>query len=444
MISVSPLDAWAAERLGGNLTREILERHQLERLRETVAWAAAASPFYRQRLAGHDPARLTSLAQAAELPFTTPAELREQGPRFLCLSQDQMARVVSLPSSGTSGPAKRVFFTQADLQETMDFFSHGMSTFTGPGDRVLILLPCARPDSVGDLLARGVEKLGATPLPHGPVLDAEQAARQLLEQRASCLVGAPVQVLSLARGAGRLRVPPGMVRSVLLSTDYVPRAIIQALERAWGCRVFSHWGLTESGLGGGVECQARQGYHLREAELYLEVVDPGSGRPLPPGQTGEVVLTTLTRRGMPLIRYRTGDLAALLPGACPCGSLLRRLGKVDGRLGGAVSLGGGQSLTLAELDEALFPLPGLLDFRAACAGQAQGGVLEVSLIPADAAQGQALLEQAGQALGLLLERKLAGHAGPRIALSLGERGLPPAEGLGKRTLTDRRGQGGFS
>ncbi len=101
---------------------------------------------------------------------------------------------------------------------------------------------------------------------------------------------------------------------------------------ALGCEVFAHSGLTETGFGGGVECGAHQGYHLREADLFVEIVDPGTGRPLPDGEPGEIVVSTLCRLAMPLIRYRTGDLGHLLPGPCVCGSPFRRLGAVAGRI----------------------------------------------------------------------------------------------------------------
>ncbi len=112
--------------------------------------------------------------------------------------------------------------------------------------------------------------------------------------------------------------------------------------------MFNHYGMTEMGLGGGVDCRALTGYHLREADLYFEIVDPVDGRPLPDGEPGEVVFTTLTRRGMPLIRYRTGDLARFLPGSCPCGTVLRRLDHVQGRLAGRVKVGGGYRLESPE------------------------------------------------------------------------------------------------
>lgn len=127
------------------------------------------------------------------------------------------------------------------------------------------------------------------------------------------MVGIPVQVLAMAEHpeADRLK---GVIKSVLLTTDYMPRAIVKRISRAWDCQVFEHYGMTETGLGGGVDCRAHGGYHLRGADLYYEVVDPQSGAPLPPGQEGELVVTTLTRHAMPLIRYRTSDWGRLAAG----------------------------------------------------------------------------------------------------------------------------------
>jgi phenylacetate-coenzyme A ligase PaaK-like adenylate-forming protein len=122
--------------------------------------------------------------------------------------------------------------------------------------------------------------------------------------------------------------------------------------------------MTEMGLGGGVDCTAHAGYHMRESELLIEVINPASGEPVAEGETGEVVFTTLTRRGMPLIRYRTGDLSRLLPGTCACGSPLVRLERLHSRIGGGIRLDGAGELTIAMLDECLFDIDGIADFNA--------------------------------------------------------------------------------
>ncbi len=413
-----------------------MRRHQRMALRVTVALAQAGSPFYATRLAGVEAASL-ELDDLAALPFTTAADIREHGDRMLCVPATAVERIVSLPTSGTSGPPKRLRFSVADLELTVDFFCHGMSVLARPGDRVGVLLPYERPGGVGDLLRLGLERLGATPVLHGPVHDAGDALDHLERERVTVVVGIPVQVLALARraaAAGRAVAP----RTVLLSTDQAPRALVAAIEQAWGCRVFDHYGTTETGLGGGVECEAHEGLHLRAADLLFEVVEPASGRPLPDGEEGEVVFTTLTREAMPLIRYRTGDLGRLLPGTCPCGSALRRLGPVRARLADVAPLPGGGRLALADLDEALFALPGVLDFRARLGDDEDGERLAVE-IALEGGGGAAVCRRAAAALERAPALAAARASGRlHVAVTVAEPPWSGGDGTAKRRLLDER------
>lgn len=327
MCELSPLHPWIARKIGvapESLTRAAIEAYQLDKLNETLALCRARGPFYRQKMAGL-PNRLTSLADVAALPFTLADDVRERPLALLCVSQSEIERVVTLEPPGDPGPPKRLYFTAADLELTCDFFQVGMSTFTTPGDRVLILLPGERPGSVGDLLAQGLARLGAEGIRHGLISDMARTVAVLYGERPLGIVGVPGKVLALTAASRQQSGPPLRLKSVLLSADYVPPATVRAVEAAWGCTVYNHYGMTEMGLGGGVECAARMGYHLREADLYFEIVEPATGEPLPDGEYGEIVFSTLTRRGMPLLRYRTGDMSRFLPGTCGCGTVLRRL-----------------------------------------------------------------------------------------------------------------------
>lgn len=366
MPELTPLHPWIAAKIGcapDALTQVMIEAYQLDKLNETLELCRTRSPFYRKNLAGL-PEKISSLAELQALPFTTADDVRERPLTLLTVSQSEIARVVTLDTSGTSGPPKRLFFTAADQELTRDFFHIGMATFTAPGDRVLILLPGERPGSVGDLLAQALPRLGAVGIAHGLVTDVAQTLEILRAEQATGVVGMPVQLLALVRAATAQQLPRPQLKSVLLTTDHVPAAIVQAVENAWNCTVYNHYGMTEMGLGGGVECAARTGYHLREADMLFEIVDPETGELLPDGAYGELVFTTLTRQGMPLIRYRTGDISRFLPGACACGTTLRRLETVRYRWHGRFPHTTTSFLTMAELDDALFPLPGVLDFAA--------------------------------------------------------------------------------
>jgi phenylacetate-coenzyme A ligase PaaK-like adenylate-forming protein len=312
------------------------------------------------------PTTIASLDELSQFPFTTPEDIRQNPLPFVCVSQNDIQRIVTLQSSGTTGEPKRIFFTADDQELTIDFFGVGMSTLTESGERVMILLPGETPGSVGDLLRIGLERKGVHPIPYGMVRDPFHALETMENQQADCLVGSPTQVLSLARRWNPKNKAP---RTILLSTDYVPSAIVRELEKIWGCEVFHHYGATEMGLGGGVECEAHHGYHLRDADMLFEIVNPETGEPVPDGEYGEVVFTTLTRRGMPLIRYRMGDRSRFIVDECPCGTKLRTMEKVRGRFSGFVRMGE-ETLKLPDFDEALFPIPGLLNFSITVSGSA--------------------------------------------------------------------------
>jgi phenylacetate-coenzyme A ligase PaaK-like adenylate-forming protein len=367
-IPKTPLEDWIAGKIGlpGSvpLTQAALADYQTRALNTTLAHAFGKSPFYKARLDGDTPPVIERLEDIHRLPFTTAEDLRCDPHRFLCVSQGTVARVVTLQTSGTTRSPKRVFFTQADLEETIEFFQVGMSTLVAPGERVLILMPGDTHGSVGHLLTEALARMDVKGVVHGPMMDPASAAAAILEEKITCLVGLPAQLNALARSQAAAMIPPGQLTSVLLAADYVPQAVIANINASWQCEAYQHYGMTESGYGGGVDCAGHCGYHLREADLYYEIVDPGSGRPLVDGAVGEVVFTTLTRQAMPLIRYRTGDLAAVVTATCPCGSSLRRMRPVSGRIEAGIDLGQGLVLTLPELDEAIFAVDGVLDFHA--------------------------------------------------------------------------------
>jgi phenylacetate-CoA ligase len=330
---LTPLDPWIGrlireERPSLPRTRAALTDYQLERVRELVDFVREYSPFYRRLLNGFSGGDLHCLGDWESLPFTTSRDLQADSLQFLCVSRGAIDRVVSLPPASPGEAPKRLHFTRGELEQTVDFFQHGMSTLVGVDDRVGILLSGDTPDSVGDLLNRGLRRLGVESLVYGPVSDPVQTAAVIREGRLNCLVGIPHQILSLSRLA-RGDVPGWPISKVLLCSDYAPAALVLELEWTWNCTVLSHYGLTETAYLGGVECLARRGYHLCEADLLVEVVDPETGQVQPPGEVGEIVVTTLTRRALPLIRYRTGDRSRLIPGRCPCGSILKRLDRVD-------------------------------------------------------------------------------------------------------------------
>lgn len=346
----TPLEQWVRGITGGDLAG-----WQLKQLNRTLE-LAAARPWYRARL----PRRVNALSELDKLPTMCAEDLRREGTGLCCVPQREIARMVTINTSGSTGAPKRVAFTGPDQRSTVDFFRCGLSTLVEPGDQMAILFSCVRPGGLGQLIGEALNELGALPVFWGPVTSLEEAGRMLATRRVETLVGPPVPILALARYC-RSEGLPACVRAVLLSSDYVPSILMRRLEELWDCDVYVHYGMTEMGLGCAVDCEAHRGLHIRENDLLVEVVDD-AGRQVADGAWGEIVFTTLTRRGMPLIRYRTGDRSRIFPGPCPCGSGLRRMAPPAGRIDGCVTLPCGTALRLPEWDEALFGLEGISDF----------------------------------------------------------------------------------
>jgi len=378
-LTTTKLQNWLAGRLGTQqVTTRQVEAYQLEQLNNSLAHVLENSPFYQKHLNNSVDLPLRDISQIQQLPFTSPDDIQRHHLDMLCVPHGEVSRVVTLYTSGTSSAPKRLYFSEHDLELSVDFFHHGLTCITEPGWNMLIMLPGTTPDSVGDLLKRAADRVPLTSHIHWPVTDLNSLAKTIRELEIHCVVGAPAQVFALCRHDQYSEYPqPSPVKSVLLSTDYVPQSVLDEIRRVWNCRVYQHYGMTEMGLGCALECDAHQGYHLREADLLLEVIDPISGTPLAPGVEGEVVFTTLTRKAMPLIRYRTGDRAAWLENPCDCGSIMRRLGKIQGRFRN-ISPEDFQ-LSMPLLDETIMALPGMYCFQASFLYEKGGGTLDITL-----------------------------------------------------------------
>lgn len=329
----TPLEAWVKSKIGlpahQELTRQLLTTYQLERLQMTVEYVKRCCPFYGRRFAAFAPESLRHLSDFAQWPMTTPDDLSREPLAFLCISQSAVERVVTLASRSAQHRPRRLYFSASDLELAVDFFHQGFATAVAPGQRMLVMMPSKSPYSVGDLLSRSLARLSVHAVALGPMQSPQAAIAAILENRIDCLVGVPTEMAALSQHPGRARIRCGQIKSIWLGTQNSQRSAAEEIGRAWGCRVYQHYGTAEMCPGGGVQCLARDGFHLREADLFIEIIDPQTSRPAADGTFGEVVVTTLTREAMPLVRYRTGHKAAFMTAPCPCGSQLRRLTSIS-------------------------------------------------------------------------------------------------------------------
>jgi phenylacetate-CoA ligase len=315
----------AAERM----TREARETLQAERLRATLAWVAERVPFYAERLRGRT---VGGLGDLAALPFTRKSDLREHYPFGLfAVPRGELARLHA--SSGTKGKPTVVGYTAGDL----DVWREAMA-------RLLVAAGARAGDTLHNAYGYGLftgglgfhdggERVGLSVVP----VSSGNTARQILllqDLRPAGLCATPSFALHIAETMQEQGGDPRAVglRYGLYGAEPWTEGLRGALERAFGCPAYDVYGLSEI-VGPGVagECEARAGLHVADDHFLPEIVDPASGAVLPPGHEGELVLTTLSKRAMPMIRYRTGDVTTLDDAPCPCGRTSARIARIKGR-----------------------------------------------------------------------------------------------------------------
>ena len=311
-----------------------LPQRQLEGLKWTVNHAYQGSPFYRARLdaAGVGPDDIKSLDDLKRLPFTSAQDLQEGYP-FPLLSVP-LERVVRLhASSGTTGKRKVLAYTRADIDDWADMFArcYEMAGLTR-ADRVQICVGYGV-WTAGVGFQLGCERFGALAIPAGPgFLDMQ--CQFLVDFGSTVLCCTSSMALLLAEEIQRRGLGDQVrVRKIIYGSERTSDAMRQRISQGLGgVELYDIPGMTELyGPGTGLECSAHQGIHYWADYYLLEILDPETLTPVPPGQTGEMVVTTLRKQAAPLIRYRTRDLTRLLPEPCACGNPLPRHDRLLGR-----------------------------------------------------------------------------------------------------------------
>jgi phenylacetate-CoA ligase len=316
--------------------REDLLALQLERLRALVARLLDAVPPTRARLheAGVRSARdVGSLDDLRRLPFSMKSDLREHYPfGLLAVPRQELVRVHA--SSGTGGKATVVGYTRRDLDTWTEVMARCLVT---AGVRPGMLVHNANGYGLftGGLgFHQGAERLGATVVPVSGGFT-ERQVTLLRDLQAQVLFATPSYALHIGQALGERGIGPddlALEVGVFGGEAWTP-AMGAAIEDALGLAAVNMYGLSEIvGPGVAVQCrEERAGSHVNEDHFLVEVIDPETGEPLPDGEEGELVFSTLTKEALPLLRYRTGDIASIDRAPCPCGRTLARMGTVRGR-----------------------------------------------------------------------------------------------------------------
>jgi len=333
------------------------EALQLARLRETIAWAHDRVAFHRERLGAVAPRTLDDLRR---LPFVRKTDLREHYPfGLLAVPTTDLIRVHA--SSGTKGKPTVVGYTREDLDVWREVMARAMTAAGArPGDLLQIAFGYGL--FTGGLgFHDGAERIGMTVVP----ASSGNTARQCLllrDFRPAGLAATPSFALHIAETLSEEGTKPEEMglRYGMFGAEPWTDAMRHALERALGCPAFDIYGLSEI-IGPGVagECEARDGLHVADDHFLPEIIDPVSGEVVPPGVQGELVLTTLTKRALPMIRYRTGDVTTLVTEPCRCGRTSARIARLKGRSDDMLIIKG-VNVYPSEIEAALLGLADLL------------------------------------------------------------------------------------
>ncbi len=314
------------------LPREQLRRVQLQRLQAVVRRAWDHQKLFRERMGerGLSPADVKALEDLARLPFTVKTDLRDTYPFGLFASP--MEEIVRLhASSGTTGKPIVVAYTQADVEVWKEVM---VRTFAACGVHRCDVIQNAYGYGLftGGLGAHyGAEALGATVIP----ISGGNTERQLMVMQdfgVTVICSTPSYFLHLLERAKEAKLDFGRLRVGVFGAEPWSDAMRERIQQESGIRAQDIYGLSEIiGPGVGSECLHQKGLHVFEDHFLPEIIDPASGKVLPDGSEGELVVTTLSKQAMPMIRYRTRDVTALLPEPCGCGRTIRRIRRISRR-----------------------------------------------------------------------------------------------------------------
>jgi len=381
--SVYPLETWMALKASmtsknerelkniigkkehNDITRSDFDEYQLFRFREQLRYVKEDSPFYREKLKDVDPSKIRTLDDLDKVPFTYPNELAEEPMTFMAVSRTKMAR--EFTTTGTTGKRKVIGYTTNDLISKIDIIASALKGAGMNSDDVLHIMFPAVDAWDPSLMLAGACKIAGYGSSTCSSPDIKEQMGMMKKSGATFIIGLPsfIYRVTMLMGSETDLKKLG-IKKMISTSEPLSESMRDKLQKAWGCNVLDVWGMTEFGLACAIECDERKGLHTDEANLLYEVIDPGTGKRVPDGKQGELVITGLTAEGTPLIRYRTRDIAAMVSPPCGCGSKFnRKLIKPSGRMDMQFKVGLGYKIYPLLFDEALFADKNVIDYQLA-------------------------------------------------------------------------------
>lgn len=330
---------------------------QFELIKKQLKKLTSMDCFYKRKLEGIDVDSIKSQEDFEKLPFTWKGDLREAYPLGLqAVPDEEIVRIHS--SSGTTGTPVIIPYTAQDVSDWADMFArcYRLAGITNL-DRIHIT-PGYGLWTAGIGFQLGAERLGAMTIPMGPG-NTDKQLRMMTDLKSTVLCATSSYALLLAEEIEKRGIGDKIcLRKGVIGSERWGEKMRKRIAKELGVQLYDIYGLTEVyGPGIGVSCDYECGMHMWNDFIYFEIVDPKTGKVLPDGEVGELVITTLKKQGAPLIRYRTHDLTRVITGDCPCGSKYPRIDTILGRTDDMVKVKG-VNIFPSQIDEMLSGIPG--------------------------------------------------------------------------------------
>lgn len=423
-------------------TREQIESIQLERLKDTVTRAYERVPHYHEKLkaAGVEPGDIQSLDDLGKLPFTVKDDFRVNYPFGLfAVPQKEIVRFHA--SSGTTGKPTVVGYTKRDMETWKELIAR-LVTMAGVTDEDVAQISFGYGLFTGAFgLHQGLEHIGASVIP----MSSGNTQKQIMIMQdfgTTTLVSTPSYALHMGEVALEMGIDPKKdlkLKWGLFGGEGSTEAMRREINQVWGLFATENYGMSEL-VGPGVsgECKALKGMHINEDHFIPEIIDPNTGRILGEGEVGELVITTITKEALPILRYRTKDITSLHYEKCDCGRTTVRMSKIQGRSDDMLILGG-VNVFPSQIEEVLFNCEGIgphYQIKVFKQGYLDRIEVDVELIDAEVLDSFRRLESLTQ----VVRNRLRTVLGIDAKVNLVEpRSLTRFEGKAKRVI-DMRGE----
>ena len=412
-----------------------LNERQMELINKQIRRLLASDSYYGKMYREMGVTEIHSQEDFEKLPFSSKDDLRNADPLgIMAVPEEEIVRIHS--SSGTTGKPVIIPYTAKDVDDWAIMFARCYETAgIGKLDRIQIT-PGYGLWTAGIGFQLGAEKLGAMTIPMGPG-NTEKQLQMMIDLQSTVITATSSYALLLAEEVSKRELKDKItLKKGVIGSERWGDKMRARIKNELGIQLYDIYGLTEIyGPGIGISCDAEDGIHYWDDYIYLEIIDPITGKPVPDGEEGEIVLTTLVKEGAPLLRFRTHDLSRIIPGKCPCGCEYPRIDIIKGRSDDMFKVRG-VNMFPNQIEEILRSIPGVSSEYAIALGRDEETNKDVMMLTVEADYNYSFAE-----MSEAIREQIKSRIGVTPKVNIVPIGTLPRSEKKTKRVTDYREQG---